>query len=356
MKTFRMFLLTGAAAMAAGSTMADDGLKVVTSIKPVYSLASALTEGTGTNTTLLVKGAASPHTYSMAPSEARALEQADVIFWIGPSLEHFLEKPLTALGANAEVVELEEAPGVETLAPREGGAFEAHAHEHDEHADGDEHDHDADDGHEDHDHADHDHADHADHADHDDDHGHEGHDEAEHHHDGEVDPHMWLDPENAKAFAAEMTQTLVAADPENTSTYEANLAKLDARLDKLTTEITGKLAEATPKPYVVFHDAYHYYGHRFGTEAAGSITVNPEAPPSAARIREIQEKLVELGTACVFSEPQFPPKVINVVIEGTDTYVGTLDPLGADLTDGPDLYFELLNNMTDGLVACFNAA
>ena len=337
MKTFRMFLLTGAAVMAASSAFANDGLKVVTSIKPVYSLASALTEGTDTNTTLLVKGAASPHTYNMAPSEARALQQADVIFWIGPALEHFLEKPLTALGGNAEIVELEDAPGVETLAPREGGAFEAHDHDHGEHADHDEHDHE---------HADHDDDDHDEH-DHD-------HDEAEHHH-GEVDPHMWLDPENAKAFAAEMTQALADADPANASTYEANLAKLDTKLDNLTTEIAGELAEANPKPYVVFHDAYHYYGHRFGVEAAGSITVNPEAPPSAARIREIQEKLTELGTACVFSEPQFPPKVINVVTEGTDTYVGTLDPLGADLKDGPDLYFELLNNLTDNLVACFNA-
>ncbi|MET3601924.1 zinc ABC transporter substrate-binding protein [Martelella mangrovi] len=334
MKSLKMLLLTTAVVSAAGAAMADDSLKVVTSIKPLYALTTALTAGTETETTLLVKGAASPHTYSMTPSEARALQNADVVFWIGPALEHFLEKPLDALGGNATLVELEDAPGVETLAPREGGAFEAHDHDHEGH------DHDGED------HAHHDEDEHDDH---------EAHAEDGHHHDGEVDPHMWLDPLNAKAFAATMAETLAASDPANAEIYADNAEKLEDRLDGLTADIQTQIDSVSAKPYVVFHDAYHYFGHRFGVEAAGSITVNPEAPPSAQRIREIHDKLTNLGAACVFSEPQFPPKIINTVIEGTDARTGVLDPLGAGLEDGPDLYFVLLENLASNLTDCFVA-
>ena len=330
MKTSRLLLLTTAAMALAQTAAAEDALKVVTSIKPLYSLTTALTAGTATETTLLVKGAASPHTYNMTPSEARALQNADVVFWIGPALEHFLDKPLDALGGNAQIVELEDAPGVETLAPREGGAFEAHEHDEDDHEG---HDHEED-GRDDHDHE-------------------AGHDE--HNHDGEVDPHMWLDPLNARAFAAAMAATLAENDPANAEIYADNAEKLEARLDGLTTDIQAQIDAVNAKPYVVFHDAFHYFGNRFGVEAAGSITVNPEAPPSAQRIREIHDKLTELGAACVFSEPQFPPKIVDTVIEGTDARTGVLDPLGAGLEDGPDLYFLLLENLAGNLTDCFVA-
>lgn len=166
---------------------------------------------------------------------------------------------------------------------------------------------------------------------------------------------MWLDPMNAKAFAAAMAETLSENDPANAEIYADNAKKLDARLDALTTDIQAQIDAVNAKPYVVFHDAYHYFGHRFGVEAAGSITVNPEAPPSAQRIREIHDKLTELGAACVFSEPQFPPKIVDTVIEGTDARTGVLDPLGAGLEDGPDLYFLLLENLAGNITDCFVA-
>ena len=350
MRYLRSALIAATVLSAPALALADDAFSVVTSIKPLYSLTTALTEGTPTKTTLLVKGAASPHTYSMAPSEARALQEADVVFWIGPSLEHFLEKPLDALGGNADVVELEDAPGVETLAPREGGAFDPHDHDHEggEHADHEEDGH-GDDAHHEAAHGDGDHD-----SDNGHDHGSDDH-EAGHEHHGEIDPHMWLDPENARAFANQMAETLSKDDPEHAAIYAANAEKLNQRLDALQADIAAELAAVTPKPYVVFHDAYHYFGHRFGVEAAGSITVNPEAPPSAQRVREIHDKLIDLGAACVFSEPQFPPKIVDTVIEGTDARTGVLDPLGANLEDGPDLYFTLVENLAGNLIECFVA-
>lgn len=319
MKILRTLLLASVGFAGASAALAQEPVRAVATIKPVYSLLSAITEGTDAETTLLVKGSASPHTYSLSPSDAQALQDANIVFWVGPALEHFMEKPLAALTDNAEVVELEDAPGVTVMAPREGGAFDEHIDDDDDHHDG------------------------------------EDHQEAGDHHDGEVDPHMWLDPENAKAFANAMANSLASLDPENAATYQQNAARLDDRLNQLSADIRAQFAAANAKPYIVFHDAYHYFGNRFGVEASGSVTVNPEAPPSAARIREIQNKIADLGAACVFSEPQFPPKVISVITEGTGSYIGTLDPIGADLKDGPDLYPQLIENLASGLIACFDA-
>ncbi|WP_176084109.1 zinc ABC transporter substrate-binding protein [Martelella sp. HB161492] len=322
--------------LGAGTAYADGPLKIVATIKPVYSLLTAVTAGTDAKTTLLVKGASSPHTYSMSPSDAQALQDANVIFWVGPALEHFLTKPLEALGGNAEIITLEQAQNAALLPTRDGGAFEA-----------DEHDH--------HGEADHDEAGHDD-ASHDETTSADDHDHlAEDLDDDGIDPHMWLDPQNARAFVDDIAETLAAADPANAARYRENATAVDKKLGALGETVKAQLSAETAKPYIVFHDAYQYFGDRFGVDAAGSITVNPETPPSAKRIREIQDKIQSLGAACVFSEPQFPPKVIQTVTEGSNVYIGTLDPLGADLKDGPDLYFTLIQNMADGISHCFTA-
>ncbi|HEY0124351.1 MAG TPA: zinc ABC transporter substrate-binding protein ZnuA [Rhizobium sp.] len=299
----------------AGATMAADVPDVVVSIKPIHSLVAAIMDGVGTPE-LIVDGAASPHTYALKPSNAKALEAAKVIFWVGPGMEAFLEKPLSALGSNALVVQLDEAPGITKLKFREGGAFEAHD-DGDEHAEGDAHDH--------HDHE------------------HE-----------EFDTHLWLDPHNAKAMTAEITTTLVAADPGNALTYEANQKALDDRLDALDAEIASTLAPVKSKPFIVFHDAYQYFERRYGVRVAGSITVSPESIPGAQRISEIHGKVADLGATCVFAEPQFEPKLVNVVLEGTSAKSGVLDPEAATLPQGPDLYFELMRGIANSLKTCLS--
>ncbi|WP_274423639.1 zinc ABC transporter substrate-binding protein ZnuA [Chelativorans sp. YIM 93263] len=341
----RHLLLGAATAPLLVAAQADAAEKVVASIKPVHSLVAAVMEGAGTPE-LLVKGAASPHTYSMRPSEAGMLEDADLVFWVGPGIETFLESSLQSLAGDAEVVMLSETPGLTQLEIREGGAFEAHDHDHGDHAghdDAGDHDH-HDEAHGKHhpEHEDHDH------AAHDDDHGHD------HAHD-EVDTHIWLDPENARVMVHHIAHSLSQADPQNASIYEQNAAALYTRIDTLIAETEEALASVDDETFVVFHDAFHYYENRFGLQAAGSITVSPEVLPGARRLREVQDKIVELGATCVFREPQFEPKLISVVTEGTDARSGVLDPLGADLEDGPDLYFTLIGNLTESLVGCLSA-
>ena len=188
------------------------------------------------------------------------------------------------------------------------------------------------------------------------DHDHEGHDHDSHagheHGHGEVDPHVWLDPENARAMARVITEELVEHDPDNKAAYEANLAALNARLDSETAEIRDMLAPVKDKGFIVFHDAYQYFEKRFGLAAAGSITVSPEVIPGAERVSAIKAKIGELGATCVFAEPQFEPKLIAVVTEGTNARTGTLDPLGAALPAGPDQYFGLMNDLATSLKDC----
>ncbi len=320
------------AILLAGASKAADAPAVVTSIKPIHSLVSAIMQGAGTPE-LIVDGAASPHTYNLKPSDASALQNAKVIFWVGPGLEAFLEKPLESLGSGATIAELEDAPGLVKLKFREGGAFEPHD-------DGDE----AEAGHE-HEEAGHEEAGH----------DHDAHAEGEHddgH--GEFDTHLWLNPMNAKALAAEITTTLVAADPANALTYQANAKALDEKIDALDKEITGIVAPVKDKPFIVFHDAYQYFEHRYAVRVAGSITVSPETMPGAERISEIHKKVGDLGATCVFAEPQFEPRLVNVVIEGTDAKAGVLDPEAATLEAGPDLYFTLMRGIANSMKDCLS--
>jgi len=298
---FSTLLLTGTALAAPD---------VVASTKPLHSLVSAVMGDVATPG-LIVKGSASPHNYSLRPSDAAALESADIVFWTGHGMELFLADALDTLSTNARVVELAEAPGIALLPVREGGAFEAHSH-------GDDHDHDHDHGH--------------------------GHDEG--------DMHFWLDPENAKLMVTEIAAVLGEADPGNAATYQTNAEAELVRLDALTAELGETLAAVEGKPFIVFHDAYQYFETRFGLEVAGTVTVSPEAMPGAARIDELRAKVAELGATCVFAEPNFEPAIVRTIVEGTEAKAGVLDPEGAALTEGPDLYPELLRGLANGLVDC----
>jgi len=314
---------------------------VVASIKPVHSLVAAVMAGVG-EPTLLVRGSASPHTYALRPSDAGALENADLVFWTGHGLELFLADALTSLSGDATVVELAEAPGITLLPVREGGAFEAHAHEDEgegehDHAQGDEHD-DHEGAHE-----------HEAEEDHDHDHDHDDHAHDEH---GEGDMHFWLDPQNASLMVDAIAAALSQADPANAQAYAANAEREKAELTALEVELTATLGPVAAKPFLVFHDAYQYFENRFGLEVAGSVTVSPEVVPGAQRIDALRTRVNELGATCVFAEPNFEPAIISAVIEGSSAKAGVLDPEGGALTEGPDLYPQLLRGLAASLVDC----
>ncbi|MCR9254671.1 MAG: zinc ABC transporter substrate-binding protein [Alphaproteobacteria bacterium] len=362
----RAAAFVSALALFAPAAQAD--LKVVASIKPIHSIASSVMAGVGTPS-VLIGGAASPHSYALRPSQARALQEADVVFWAGPDLEAFLEKPLASLSANAHQTPLMESEGLTLLPFREGGGFQAH--DHSDHADGDhghkDHDHDKhgheDHGHEDHGqddhgqddhgHDDHGHDDHG-HDDHGhDDHGHDKHGHEGHAHDG-MDPHIWLDPVNGQRLALAMAEVLAESDPANAARYRENAERFTADIDVLTAHLTADLAPVRGTRFIVFHDAYQYFENRFGLTSAGSITISPEVVPGAARVGEIRDRIADDKAACVFSEPQFEPRLVQVVTEGTTARTAVLDPLGAEFEAGPAMYRALLEAMAASFRDCLS--
>ena len=322
-----------------GVSAANADVSVVTSIKPVHSLVSGVMQGVG-SPTVIIEGAGSPHTYSLKPSQATQLQDADLVFWMGDELEPFLVDAAQNIARNAELVNLFDSHGLKKIRFREGGMFDEHD-DHDDHAKDDHDDH----GKEKHAKDDHD------------DHGHDKHAKDDHddHGHGEFDPHVWLDPINAKAIVHEIEEALVKADPKNAKKYEANAVRMAGKLDQLVTELRAQLQPVQGKGFIVFHDAYQYFEQRFGVAAIGSITVSPEVMPGAERVRDLREKIKDLGATCVFSEPQFEPKLVRTLVDGTGARTGVLDPLGSSLTKGPDLYFQLVREMARSLKECLSA-
>jgi len=334
-------LLALAGLAAPRPVLAAEAPNVVASILPVHSLVAGVMEGVGTPH-LIVPGGRSPHSFSMRPSDAEALQEADAVVWVGPGLETFLEPALETLADDARHVMLGQADGLVTLPVREDEAFEKHVHDHG-HDHGDEHAHEDDHGH-----------DHGDEHAHEDDHGHDHSDEHAHAdadaHDR--DWHLWLDPHNGGVMVRAIAKALAQVDPDHAETYRANAESLAARLDIMTDDIAARLDPVRDRPFIVFHDAYQYFENRFGVGAAGAIMVQPETPPGAARVTDIRERITQAGAVCVFTEPQFEPRLARVIIEGTEARLGTLDPLGAGLEPGPGLYPTLIRSLADDMLAC----
>jgi len=290
------------------SVPASAAPKVVASIKPVASLVAGVMAGVGAPS-IIVGGGQSLHTFSMKPSDAKALNEAEVVFWVGPGLEAFLEKPINALAGRAVVVALADAPGLRVLKGRAGGVWEKDSHDHGDH----------------------------------------GHN---HDHDHDFDGHIWLDPMNAKAMVNGIYIALSEVDAANAAAYEANAKNLSARIDALDAELKKKLAPVAAKPFVVFHDGYQYLETRYGLNAVGSLTVSPDRLPGARRVSEIRAKVASLKASCVFAEPQFEPKLVNTLIEGTAARTGSLDPEASTLPAGEGLYFDLMRGLAGSLTKC----
>ena len=306
---------------------ANADVKVVTSIKPIHSLASYVMDGVG-KPDVIVDGYNSPHGFSLKPSHAKMLENADLVIWVGEDLEAFLEKPLNTIAKKAKNIEVMDLKGIKKLEFREKNIFEGHDdHGHDEHKD---------------EHKEHGHDEHKDeHKEHDD---HEGHAHGEH------DPHVWLDPMNAKVIVKEITKQLVQLDSKNSAAYKANSKKALADIDKLTKNIKKDLSKDLR--FVVFHDAYQYFEKRFGIQVLGALTVNTDVMPGAEQLSEIREVIEHEKVNCIFSEPQFNPSIIKSIAKDTKVKTGILDPLGAKLDKGKNLYFDLLNDMASSFKGC----
>ena len=307
------------AAWLAGPAYADRP-RVAVDIAPIHSLVAQVMEGIGMPD-LIIQPGATPHEYSLRPSEAAALQSADLVFWIGPDLTPWLEEAIETLAPAADLTTLMDIDGTVQLEFREDAVFEAH--DHSDHADEDDHD--------DHD----DHADHGDHA---------GH-----------DPHAWLSPKNAMTWLEVIAGRLSAVDPVNSDAYVANAASGRAVIEALMGEVDATLDPVRGRAFIVFHDAYQYFQTDFDVSASGAISISDASDPSPARIAEIRGQIAEQGVDCVLAEPQFNPGLVATVLRGSDAQMGIVDPLGADLELGAELYPQLIRNLSNALAECLRS-
>ena len=286
--------------------------QVTTDIPVTHSLVTRVMAGIGTPD-LIVNRGASPHDYSLRPSNAASLEAADVVFWISNGLTPWLDDALNTLARNAKVIELMDAKGATVLPFRDGATFETHSHRHK--------------------------------------HDEDGHDEDEHA-TVNIDPHGWLDPDNGKTWLDVIATELSKIDPENTDIYFDNVSQGKTDIDAVISEIDATLAPFRGTNFIVYHDAYQYFERRFDVLAAGSISMGDVSDPSPARIAEIRQTVEELDMTCVFSEPQFNPELVATVVDGTKARARVIDPLGTHLTLGADFYLNLLRNIAQTMASC----
>jgi len=279
---------------------------VVVSLPPLYSLVASVMGDTGTPH-LLLRGGRSPHNVALRPSDLKRLRAANLVVWVGPTLETFLAKPLNAIVKKSTIITLLDLGPLTRLSRRVGRSWDKHDH---------------------------------------------NHKAPRGLSDAVVDPHFWLSPANAVVIARAVSQALIFNDPDNAAAYQRNLGNLISRIGNLEKRLRKSLAPVQHLPYLVFHDAYQYLEQHFGLNALGAVSINPEHRSGAKRITEIRRRLTQMGVRCVFREPQFPPRIINTIVKGTKVRIGLLDPLGASIPPGPDQWFQLMSNLGNSLVGC----
>jgi zinc transport system substrate-binding protein len=279
--------------------------EVVVSIKPIHALVSGVMEGVG-KPYLLLHGGESPHTYSLHPSQVRRLHRANLVVWVSPAIESFLEKSIRSLSHEKRILRLIDLSGLTLLKVREGKAWESHHH--DEHHDSE----------------------------------------------FEIDPHIWLSPNNAKIIVLAIAKTLSQLDSNNAPRYKANASRFFKRIEQRDQALKQQLKPIKDLPFLVFHDAYQYFEEHYGLKAVGAITLSPETRPSVKRFYQLRRRLKQQDIYCIFSEPQFESALVTTLLEGTSIRRGVLDPLGANLASGTHSYLTLLDNLAKDLKDCLS--
>jgi zinc transport system substrate-binding protein len=314
----KLFSISAVATLLGSSAIADVP-NVSVDIAPLHSLVASVMNGVGVPSLIIPPGS-SPHDHQLRPSEAKAMQDANILFWMGEALTPWMENAVKTLSSNASVTTFLENDKTSLLEFREGALFEAHDHEDDQHDD--------------------------EHDEHDD----EEHDEQGH---GSHDPHAWLSPNNAKAWLDVIAAQLSSYDTENAGVYFTNAASAKSEIEMMIAEINLALDPIRGGKFIVFHDAYQYFENDFDFQASGAISIGDASDPSPARIAKIQKRIRDEEINCVLAEPQFKANLVQTVMEGSQANTNVIDPLGAGLKPGILLYNKLIKNMAQSLADCF---
>ena len=302
----KLFSISAVAALLSSSGIADVP-NVSVDIAPLHSLVASVMNGVGVPN-LIIPSGSSPHDHRLRPSEAKAMQDANIVFWMGEELTPWMENAVKTLSSNASINTLLENDKTSLLEFREGALFEAHDHNDEEH----------------------------------DEHGH-----------GSRDPHAWLSPNNAKAWLDVIAAQLSSYAPENAGVYFTNAAATKSEIEMIIAEINLTLDPIRGGKFIVFHDAYQYFENDFDFRASGAISIGDASDPSPARIAKIQKRIRDEEINCVLAEPQFKANLVQTVMEGSQANTNVIDPLGVGLKPGVSLYNKLIKNMAQSLTDCF---
>jgi zinc transport system substrate-binding protein len=360
--TIILTLIFSFSSIAVANTAKTSGkeLVIVASIKPIYNLAAAVL-GDINAPILLIGGNNSPHTYNLKPSDIKLINKADILIWGGMNIEPFLAK-LIKNNANTEpdvhvnvkaplIVDITEAKNLTKLSIRTNNIFKIAVPGESDAEDAASH---AFCGHS--------------HGSHSHDHG-NSHTHTNSHNTGAgsmpaadsadnlsyFDAHVWLSPDNAKAIVQHIGKVISSYYPEHAAEVQNNVHTFITKLDVVKAKINSELKPVANTKYLVFHDAYQYFEKYYKLHNIGVISVNPQISPSAKKLQQINEAIIEQQAKCIFSEPQFNPKLINILHKQTQIRTGEINPLGVDADLGPDGYFKLLEKLTHELVTCLGA-
>ncbi len=265
-------------------------LQVLASIKPLGLIAEAVA-GDSAQVRVLLPASASPHDYPLRASDMRLLEAADLVVWVGPELESFLQRPLRGVPGQRQL----------TLQTLSGLVWPEGSH---------------------------------------------GHRHGDHHH--ERDPHLWLNPHNAVVVAASLASSMADLDPDNAEVYRANSRHFAEEMEALDTQLRQAMSPLADRGFAVYHDAYGHFVSRYGLLQLGHVTVTPERRPGARHLHRLRGQLRD-NAVCLFAEPHYDMRMVEDLARELRLRVGTLNPLGDQEVTS---YRQLMENLAADFSAC----
>jgi zinc transport system substrate-binding protein len=269
-------------------------LRVAATVKPIHALVAGIMQGAG-EPSLIMNTGASPHHYTLRPSERRTLAGASLIFWVGPELETFMPRILHSLDATSTTIALIEADGLIRLPVRT-------AHHHTTTA-------------------------------------------------AHNDPHIWLSARNAHILVDVIADALIKADPANAAIYNANRKRLHQRITQTDSLIRQQLAGKT-SAFLSYHDAYQYFEQAYGLNNAGFVSSGDELSPSAKYVQQLRDKIRQRQLHCLFYEAPNRPALVDTLTHGLEVDVHELDAIGLRQQAGENAWFEIMHALAQAYESC----
>ena len=275
---------------------------VMTTIKPLQFIAAAVMDGIA-EPEVLIPSTQSPHYYTLRPSDIRKVSEAQLVLWIGPQMETYLEGFIAQLAQQTILIEAGALPGVTLHEVGHNRVEQAHVHE-----------------------------------------------EADNH--GLYDPHIWLNTGNAELIARSLYEELIVFDPANAARYEENVAGFVEGLRLLEARLRKEVTGLVDGRYALYHNGIQYFEKQFGLEHQFVLVPDHEIQPGIRHLLALRELLEDRPLTCVLEDVNANEATINTVFRDYPVNRVRIDTMGDAIDSGRFAYVRLVENMTLALRHC----